>query len=222
MSTPTGASVAAQVRQERLRLGWTQRDLAARAGLPAISYARFERSGGIPLDRLLAILSVLGLSLALSPAAGAPALPAAGTRVRQRGIRRAPPAPDAAAARAKSGRPAAPAPASGQPAAVTPRPPIDAAALAHTRKQYRDAIIQLVSTIVLNKATNYTSGQSVRNVMRAKNIDDSGKPAFVGAVEAELNRLTVDNCVAYGISPAAFETWSKTWRTDIGIYDALD
>jgi transcriptional regulator with XRE-family HTH domain len=46
----------------RLGLGLTQSQLAARAGMPLPTYKVFERSGRISLDRMLAVVEVLGRS----------------------------------------------------------------------------------------------------------------------------------------------------------------
>jgi transcriptional regulator with XRE-family HTH domain len=62
LTTPTelALQVARRVRDERLTRGWTQRQLAERAGMPVITYRLFERTGQISLLRLLAIASALG------------------------------------------------------------------------------------------------------------------------------------------------------------------
>ena len=54
------ADIARRVRAERLGRGWTQPQLAERAGLSVATYRLFERSGKISLHRLLAIVSALG------------------------------------------------------------------------------------------------------------------------------------------------------------------
>ncbi|MHB1097366.1 MAG: helix-turn-helix domain-containing protein [Gemmatimonadaceae bacterium] len=62
LRTPLEAAtgIAQRVRAERLGRGWTQPQLAQRAGLPVATYRLFERSGKISLHRLLAIVSALG------------------------------------------------------------------------------------------------------------------------------------------------------------------
>ena len=53
-------AVAERVRAERLARGWSQVQLAERAGLSIDTYRVFERRGQISLERLLAIAIVLG------------------------------------------------------------------------------------------------------------------------------------------------------------------
>ena len=52
-------SLAGRVRALRLQRGWTQQELAARAGLTLATYRRFERTGRIALERLLRIAVIL-------------------------------------------------------------------------------------------------------------------------------------------------------------------
>ena len=54
--------LAARIRARRLRRGWTQTEIARRAGLKEPTYVLFERTGRISLLRLLKILEVLELS----------------------------------------------------------------------------------------------------------------------------------------------------------------
>jgi hypothetical protein len=89
-------------------------------------------------------------------------------------------------------------------------------------KQYRDPIRLLVNTIVFNRLTNYTTRTAVQNVMRAHNVADGAKPAFVAAVEAELAGLNAENCTALSINPSTYETWAKTWNPNLGIVGALE
>lgn len=51
--------LADRVRALRLQRGWTQQELAERAGLTLATYRRFEHSGRISLERLLRIAVVL-------------------------------------------------------------------------------------------------------------------------------------------------------------------
>jgi transcriptional regulator with XRE-family HTH domain len=54
--------LAQRVRARRLQRGWTQVELARRAGLKPATYVLFERTGRASLIRLLKILEVLGLA----------------------------------------------------------------------------------------------------------------------------------------------------------------
>lgn len=53
-------ALAIRVRQLRLERGWTQQELAERAGLSQATYQLFERTGQIALERLV------NISIALS------------------------------------------------------------------------------------------------------------------------------------------------------------
>lgn len=55
------AELAKMVRVQRLKRGWTQTDIARRAGLKLPTYIVFERSGRISLLRFLKLLDVLDL-----------------------------------------------------------------------------------------------------------------------------------------------------------------
>jgi transcriptional regulator with XRE-family HTH domain len=52
-------TVATRARALRLARGWTQQELAERAGLAIDTLRRFERTGKIALERLLMIAKVL-------------------------------------------------------------------------------------------------------------------------------------------------------------------
>ncbi|HEX7022097.1 MAG TPA: helix-turn-helix transcriptional regulator [Trueperaceae bacterium] len=52
--------LAQRVKTLRLERGWTQDELAERAGVTLASYRRFERTGRIALERLLWIALALG------------------------------------------------------------------------------------------------------------------------------------------------------------------
>lgn len=54
-----------RVREHRLQRGWSQAELAQRAGVKLPTYVLFERTGRVSLLRLIAILDVLGLSAEL-------------------------------------------------------------------------------------------------------------------------------------------------------------
>ena len=61
-SAPEVASALAErIRSRRLQRGWTQAELARRAGIKEPTYVLFERTGRIALLRLLKVLDVLGL-----------------------------------------------------------------------------------------------------------------------------------------------------------------
>jgi transcriptional regulator with XRE-family HTH domain len=61
-SPPEVATELAQrVRLRRLRRGWTQTEIARRAGVNQSTYVVFERYGRVSFLRLLKILDVLGL-----------------------------------------------------------------------------------------------------------------------------------------------------------------
>lgn len=53
-------TLADRVRERRLARGWTQTDLADRAGLALATLKLFEHTGQISLDRLLRVASVFG------------------------------------------------------------------------------------------------------------------------------------------------------------------
>jgi transcriptional regulator with XRE-family HTH domain len=54
--------LAQRVRARRLRRGWTQAELAKRAGVRPATYILFERTGRIAVIRLLKVLDVLDLA----------------------------------------------------------------------------------------------------------------------------------------------------------------
>ena len=57
--TEMAQDLAARVRAARLQLGWSQNELARRAGLRPATYRLFEQTGRIALLRLLRVLAVL-------------------------------------------------------------------------------------------------------------------------------------------------------------------
>lgn len=105
MTASLVSTLAQRVREERLRLGWTQGDMAGRCGMCLRSYQHFEQSARITLPWLERVLAALGLSLAVVPADGAALLPPAVTRTRQRGLRHAPSGTQAAARPSQPGSP---------------------------------------------------------------------------------------------------------------------
>jgi transcriptional regulator with XRE-family HTH domain len=60
--TEIASELALRVRARRLRRGWTQSEMAERAGVKLATYVLFERTGRIAVIRLVKILDVLGLS----------------------------------------------------------------------------------------------------------------------------------------------------------------
>lgn len=51
-----------RVKRRRLRRGWTQQEMAARAGLRTPTYVLFERTGQVSLERLIKVFEVLDLA----------------------------------------------------------------------------------------------------------------------------------------------------------------
>lgn len=87
--------VAERVRELRLARGWTQQELAERAGLTLATYRRFERTGRIAFERLAKLAVVLDARtgfdqlFALPPASSLAELAARShPQARQRGRRR--------------------------------------------------------------------------------------------------------------------------------------
>ena len=52
--------IGTRVRAWRLREGWTQSELARRAGIAPITVTRLEQTGAIAMPRLLRVAAVLG------------------------------------------------------------------------------------------------------------------------------------------------------------------
>lgn len=95
LTTPleVAQTLASRVRERRLEQGWTQAELAERAGLRLATYVLFERTGRIALVRLARVLEALGRLddlnrvAAAAPLAGAPLDRLLGPK-KQRGRRR--------------------------------------------------------------------------------------------------------------------------------------
>ena len=88
MNPSPSASLGQRIRQERLRLGWTQARTAAAAGQSTRTYARFEREGRTSVEHLLRIVAALGLRLDLTAAPDSGVVPdPRATNPRQRGVR---------------------------------------------------------------------------------------------------------------------------------------
>ncbi len=60
-SAEVASELASRLRARRLGRGWTQAELARRAGIKPATYVLFERTGRIALVRLLKVLEVLDL-----------------------------------------------------------------------------------------------------------------------------------------------------------------
>lgn len=61
-ATEIALELAQRIRQRRLRRGWTQAEIARRAGIRPATYVLFERTGRIASLRLVKILDVLELA----------------------------------------------------------------------------------------------------------------------------------------------------------------
>jgi len=71
-------TLAVRVRERRLERGWSQAEIARRAGVKLATYVLFERTGRVSLVRFIGILDVLGLS-GEQEQLGKAALPAGGS-----------------------------------------------------------------------------------------------------------------------------------------------
>ncbi len=58
-TSEVAADLAGRVRERRLQRGWTQAEMALRAGMKTPTYVLFERTGRIALARLLKVFEVL-------------------------------------------------------------------------------------------------------------------------------------------------------------------
>jgi transcriptional regulator with XRE-family HTH domain len=58
-TSEVAADLAQRVRERRLQRGWTQAEMALRAGMKTPTYVLFERTGRISLARLLKVFEVL-------------------------------------------------------------------------------------------------------------------------------------------------------------------
>jgi transcriptional regulator with XRE-family HTH domain len=61
-ATEVALELAQRLRARRLRRGWTQAEMARRAGVRPSTYVLFERTGRISSMRLIKILDVLDLA----------------------------------------------------------------------------------------------------------------------------------------------------------------
>lgn len=80
-----------RVRKERLRLGWTQQELANRSGIALPTYRRFEQTGQISLERFVNVMHTLGRAQEIENLAAPPEIRSLsdldGQPVRKRGTR---------------------------------------------------------------------------------------------------------------------------------------
>lgn len=236
MTSPLLVMLAGRVRQERLRLGWTQAVAASHAGISARAYQRFEQAATITLRRLEQVLGAFGLSLAVATPAGV-APPAPDPRLaRQRGLRparppgaRTPasgdaPKPPPRPTGTRSATPPAPSPAVAQPPPPGPAPaaPVDPARVALITQNFRQKILNAMFPIVANAMTNTTAYGVVANMMSVTpELAEADRPAFVAAVAAQLDALTPETIAAYSIGRSSYERWASTWNRGRGIIDVM-
>jgi transcriptional regulator with XRE-family HTH domain len=73
LATPSESALALakRLRERRLERGWSQEEIAERAGISAGTYVLFERTGKISLVRLIKLLEVLGLMSQIDQVAAA-------------------------------------------------------------------------------------------------------------------------------------------------------
>ena len=71
-------TLADRVRERRLARGWSQAEIARRAGVKLATFVAFERTGRVSLVRFISIWDVLGLSGDLEHL-GQTSLPAGGS-----------------------------------------------------------------------------------------------------------------------------------------------
>jgi transcriptional regulator with XRE-family HTH domain len=224
MSTKSTTEIAARIRNERLRLGWTQADTAVRAGVSDRNYRRFERLGRTSLDQFVRIAGALGLGIELAAVADtAPTPDPRSVHPRQRGVRHSRPKPAPATKPSTKvsppAQPAAPAVPKYHPAAPSETMPESDPDVV---KEYQDSINRLVAVIVRNTLTNWTAAQVARNAMASNAVPDGQRPAWIGGVLAKLAQLSPDNLAQYGCRPAEFEAWRSGWHFDEPIHGALD
>lgn len=220
MTSSLASRLVERIRQQRLSLGWTQTDAAARAGISARMYQRLERNATVTLATLDRVLSALGLTLTLVASDGGTA-PVPDARLgRKRGLRHAnaasvPPRPPV---RVAGG---APLPVAGRPAATPgPKrtPPVAGDRITAVLKAQRNQVLLTVRTVVMNALNNYTAYPVVQNFLHtARGLED--EPAFVAAVEAQLDALNAENIVGYGLSAADYQRWAAGWKPERGIVD---
>lgn len=224
--------LSGRVRQERLRLGWTQADAAGRVGISRRSYQRFEQAAAITLAKLDRVLAAFGLGVALAPATGV-AVPSPDARLqRQRGLRHAAPPVAAEAKPAASAAPVKPPP----PAATNARPTvvtsplpsapaaasIDPARVVDLTRRLRDRVFLTIYPIVAGAQTNYTAYGVVENIMNTTpGLSADDRPVFVAAVVAQLNALTPEKLPIFGINRSTYDRWLQTWSRDLGIIDPV-
>lgn len=231
MNTNSSVDLSARLRAERLRLGWTQSDTAARAGISSRNYARFELLGRTSLSQFVKVAAALGLNVELTAAASASiAGDPSAAKPRQRGVRhpKSKAEPGKQSARTTAAKTRASAPAVQESATYRPpkageqQPAASAAEIAAITKKYRDSIDRLAAMIVANRLTNSTSTQLARNFMSSDSVPKADQPAYLAAVLSVLSQLTTDNAAAHGCRPEQLEGWKSGWHFDQSIPGALD
>ena len=221
MNANSPASLGERIRQERLRLGWTQARTARDAGVSVRNYARFERLGRTSVGHLLSIVAALGLRVDLTAVPDSGIVPdVRATSVRRRGVRQVRTSPVHSSPVSGSRLPSTP---KYQPPTLEETlPASDAAMVGASAKKFRDAIRRLMVVIVRNRLTNWTAAQATRDSMSTNAVPDAEKPGYVGAVLAQLAELTPESIQGFGIPTEDFEPWKRVWRTDEPIHGALD
>lgn len=223
----SAAALAARLRNLRLLQGFTQADLAGRAGISRTSVQQFERDGALGLDGFLRLCDALGLGSQVALVGTLDASVGAGiTAGRKRGRRHAGTAPKPAATAKPSAARAAGSPARATPASAStassgvPATPADPAAVERTLAKNRTTITWLLRAIVSNRLTNFTAGTVCRTML--KKYDLATRAEIVAAVEAILRGLNPDTASEYGIGVSELNAWQPRWQPNIAIAHAIE